>query len=116
MASPPVPAPTDDGAHSAPTVPPSALQGVRAPSPGLERPAGGMTRSGAKTPRKVQWTSDVKAGDGTGVGLPGGNPVMMRPSESEDVQSTHALDEHGLDVSSSFFFNFPSLRSSVERN
>lgn len=44
------------------------------------RPAGGTARtSGTKTPRKVQWAFDEE------------HPV---PSAS----STHALDEHGLDV------------------
>jgi hypothetical protein len=47
------------------------------------RPAGGTIRtSGTKTPRKVQWAVD---------------------EENQDISSTpHALDEHGLDVSSRF--------------
>ena len=54
---------------------------------GGSRPAGGIARtSGVKTPRKVQWAAD------------GGD---------DPSSSTHALDEHGLDVS--IIYNFASV-------
>lgn len=49
------------------------------------RPAGGTARTpGTKTPRKVQWVDDKDS-------VPAGST------------STHALDEHGLDVRSDYF-------------
>ncbi|KAI0942559.1 hypothetical protein AcW1_003155 [Taiwanofungus camphoratus] len=49
-----------------------------------DRPPGGTRRSGAKTPRKVQWMVDERGAD---------------PQEKGDerVASPRALDEHGLD-------------------
>jgi hypothetical protein len=51
------------------------------------RPVGGTARTpGVKTPRKVQWAADEGA---------------------DPSSSTHALDEHGLDVSI-IIYNFAS--------
>jgi hypothetical protein len=55
----------------------SPLVGIMTSIDNGSRPAGGTARTpGNKTPRKVQWAVDAESGS-----------------------STHALDEHGLDVS-----------------
>jgi hypothetical protein len=63
----------------------TSLVSIMAPSPSPAVEDGRTSRApGTKTPRKVQWVDD-------------------RDPPDEMSDSTHALDEHGLDVSFSFF-------------
>lgn len=55
---------------------------------------GGTARGGTKTPRKVQWATVVHDDGKKG-------PLESGPGTGQQ-QSTHALDEQGLDVSAFF--------------
>lgn len=63
-----------------------------------DRPAGGTTRTpGTKTPRKVQWA----------LAHPNSDPTVQEAQEGfQGLEATHALDEHGLDVSVVLIFDF----------
>lgn len=70
-----IPTPSTVTVHDQAMDSPTNVNASDATSPD-NRPPGGTRRTGAKTPRRVQWMFD----------------------EPQETSSTRALDEHGLDV------------------